>query len=54
MDTLLTEKSMNQIDYQVQQRNGIIIHDVTSVKYNKENEIFSNKFRCFPRLNNIV
>ena len=24
-----------------QQRNGIIIHDVTSVKYDKENEIFS-------------
>ena len=25
-----------------QQRNGPILHDVTSVKYNKENEIFSH------------
>ena len=32
----------------VYQRNGPIIHDVTSV--NKENEIFSHKLTCFPRL----
>ena len=48
---------MMQIDYHVnrwQQRNGSIVHDVTSVKYNKENEIFSNKLTCFPRLNKKV
>ena len=33
-----------------QQRNRPIIHDVPSVKYNKENEIFS----CFLRLNKKV
>ena len=37
-----------------QQRNGPIIHDVTSVKFNKENEIISNLLTCFPRLNNLV
>ena len=34
-----------QIGYQVQwwqQRNAPIIHDVTNVKYNKKNEIFSH------------
>ena len=43
-----------QIDYQVQwwqHRNEQIIHDVTSVKYNKENEIVSHQLTCFPRLN---
>ena len=34
-----------------QQRNRSIIHNVTSVKYNKENEIFSYLLTCFPRLN---
>ena len=34
-----------------QQRNGTIIHNVTSVKYNKENEIFTYFLTCFPRLN---
>ena len=28
-----------------------MIHDVTSVKYNKENKIFSQKLTCFPRFN---
>ena len=27
------------------------MHDVTSVKYNKENEIFSDQLTCFTRLN---
>ena len=47
----------NQIDYQVQkwqQRNGPIIHDVTSVKYNKENGIFSHYLICFPGLKKSV
>jgi len=48
----------NTIGYQEQsrwqQRNGPIIHDVTSVKYNKENNIFSHKLTCFPRLNKKV
>ena len=45
-----------QIDYQEQQKNrwqqknGLIIHDFTSVKYNKENEIFSHQLTWFPRL----
>ena len=30
------------------QRNGSIIHDVTSVKYIKENEIFSQWLTSFP------
>ena len=34
-----------------QQRNGPIIHDVTSVKYNNENKIFSHQLTCFPGLN---
>ena len=40
-----------------EQRNGPIIHDVTSNKYNKynkENEIFSHQLTCFPRLNKSV
>ena len=37
-----------------QQRNGPNIHDVTSVKYNKENKIFSYQLTCFPRLNKKV
>ena len=28
-------------------RKGLIIHDVSSVKYNKENEIFSHSLTCF-------
>ena len=35
----------------LQQRNGPIIHDVTSVKYNKEDNIFHP---CFPRLDKKV
>ena len=42
---------MKQKDYQVQQRNGPVIHDVISAKYNEENEIFSHKLTCFSRLN---
>ena len=46
---------LNQIDYyQVQRwkhRNGPIIRDVTSVKYNKDHDIFSHYLTCFPRLN---
>ena len=34
-----------------QQRNIQIIHDVTSIKVNKENEIFSYLLTCFPILN---
>ena len=37
-----------------QQRNEPIIQDVTSVKYNKENKIFSHQMTCFPRLNKKV
>ena len=37
-----------------QQRNGPIIHDVTSAKYNKKNEIYSHQLTCFPRLNKKV
>ena len=36
-----------------QQRNEPIIHNVTSVKYNKENEIVSHLLTCFPRLNKV-
>ena len=46
--------SMHQIDYEVarwQQRNEQIIHDVTSVKYKNEKNIFSYQF---PRLNKKV
>ena len=37
-----------------QQRNRPIIDDVTSIKYNKEDDIFSHKLTCFPRLNKKV
>ena len=36
-----------------QQRNGPIIHNVTNVKYNKENEVFSHEL-TFPKLNKNV
>ena len=32
----------NRLDNRRQQRNGPIIHDVTSVKYNKEDKISSH------------
>ena len=35
-------------------RNEPIIYDVTSVKYNKENEVFSHSLICVPRLNKII
>ena len=36
-----------------QQRNGPIIHNVISVKYNKENEIFSHQLMRFSRLKSV-
>ena len=41
----------DQIDYQVQQgATEKIIHDVTSVKYNKENEMFSHQMTCVAEI----
>ena len=37
-----------------QQRNGSIIHDVTSVKYNNENEIFSHTTQKIPLFYNKI
>ena len=38
----------------LEQRNGSIVHDVTSFKYNQKNEVFLHTLTCFPRLNKRV
>ena len=38
----------------MEQKNGSVIHDVISVKYNKEIEIFLSQLTYFPRLNKSV
>ena len=45
----ISNRLSSTIDWQ--RRNGPIIHNVTSVKYNKENEIFSHQLAFFPSLN---
>ena len=52
MKTKNSPSSSNRLSSTIgEQRNEPIIHNVTSVKYNKENEIVSHYLTCFLRLN---
>ena len=52
---MLVKELDSSFEYKVQRQSVAtekwIIHDVTSVKYNKENEIVSQIVNIFPRLN---
>jgi len=41
----------NRLSSTISGNRETILHDVTSVKYNMENEIFSHNLTCFPRFN---